>query len=292
MKKIFLFLVMSISLACSTQERKVSVYDVVPFPNEVQEGEGVFNAQGAAVCCCGELDEASRNVVEAFAQKLSAISGVESACGVETACNTQTACGAESACNAGSTCGGKSVCCGEATCDAKTSCGAKGGFAFVYDETVANEAYTLDICPEGVTVKASGLRGFNYAIQTLKQLLCIMEHHAGGVHLEGGIGNNAGIMPALIRSIVHQEHVVGRNLTEAQLALIGRECLGGSCFDNLDIQHIKSLLLSKNGFILLKKRTFAQSHSVGGRKSHLRGVPRPLTGQFANLTYLYTLLKC
>ena len=159
MKKIFSFLVMSISLACSTQERKVSVYDVVPFPNEVQEGEGVFNAQGAAVCCCGELDEASRNVVEAFAQKLSAISGVESACGAESACNTQTACGAESSCCA------KSACCGE------SACGAKGGFAFVYDETVANEAYTLDICPEGVTVKASGLRGFNYAIQTLKQLL-------------------------------------------------------------------------------------------------------------------------
>ena len=39
------------------------------------------------------------------------------------------------------------------------------------DSSVPEEAYVLNVKPEVVYVKASGLRGFNYAIQTIKQLL-------------------------------------------------------------------------------------------------------------------------
>ena len=72
-----------------------------------------------------------------------------------------------------------------------------------------------------------------------------MENNAGGVQDEGGIGNDPGIVPALTAGIVHQEHVIGEDLAEAQLVLIGL-FLEGRTFSDLDIQHIRnSPLLTK-----------------------------------------------
>ena len=118
--------------SCAAQTRQGNVLDVVPYPNDVITGEGVFDAKGAAVTYGSSLDEASVNVIRAFAQKLSAVSGVESVA-------------AE----------GK----------------AQEGFVFLYNEAIPAEAYTLNVTPEAVCIEASGLRGFNYAIQTIKQLL-------------------------------------------------------------------------------------------------------------------------
>ena len=118
--------------SCAEQTRQSNVLDVVPYPNDVKVGEGVFDAQGAAVTYGSSLDEASVNVIKAFAGKLSAVSGVESVAAEGD---------------------------------------AQEGFVFVYNETVPAEAYTLNVTPETVLVEASGLRGFNYAIQTIKQLL-------------------------------------------------------------------------------------------------------------------------
>ena len=54
-----------------------------------------------------------------------------------------------------------------------TECAVNGGdgFRFILDPSLAAEAYTLNVSRNGVEVKASGLNGFNYAIQTIKQML-------------------------------------------------------------------------------------------------------------------------
>ena len=44
-------------------------------------------------------------------------------------------------------------------------------FTFTADPALPEEAYTLNISKKNVEVKASSLRGFNYAIQTIKQML-------------------------------------------------------------------------------------------------------------------------
>ena len=132
MKRILLIATLAALASCAAEVRQRNVLDVVPYPNEVIAGEGVFDAKGAVVTYDSSLDEASVNVIKAFAQKLSAVSGVQSV--------------AEEG-------------------------DAQEGFVFVYNETVPAEAYTLSVTPVAVRVEASALRGFNYAIQTIKQLL-------------------------------------------------------------------------------------------------------------------------
>lgn len=132
MKKIIIaFVAVVACVACSTVAENPKI-TVVPFPNEIVLGEGAFNAKGASVTYDSALDAATVNVINAFAQKLSFVSGAES----------------------------------------PVSAGASDkGFVFVYNGQVPFEAYVLDVTPETVRVEASGLRGFNYAIQTLRQLL-------------------------------------------------------------------------------------------------------------------------
>ena len=65
-----------------------------------------------------------------------------------------------------------------------------------------------------------GVVGGAVGLQTLKQLLGVVEHHAGRVQGEGLIGDDAGIVPALTLGVVHQEHVVGEDLAKAQLGLV------------------------------------------------------------------------
>ena len=133
MKKTILILSVALAvLSCAEAERQDRLSALVPYPNEVQAGEGVFNAKGAAVTYDASLDEATVNVIRSFAEKLSVVSGTENSV-------------AEGA--------------------------AENGFVFVYNAEVPSEAYTLDVTPEVVRVDASGLRGFNYAVQTIKQLL-------------------------------------------------------------------------------------------------------------------------
>ena len=132
MKKLFLLLTIAAAASCTSQLQQGDVLDVVPYPNEVCIGEGLFEAKGASVTYDETLDEASVNVINLFAQKLSEISGKQSAVAAGV---------------------------------------AETGFVFQADSTMSDEAYVLDIKPEKVLVRASGLRGFNYAIQTIKQML-------------------------------------------------------------------------------------------------------------------------
>ena len=132
MKKTLLFLAIALVASCATLSDKSDVHEVIPYPNDVQVGDGTFNAQGAAVTYGTAVDAPSVEVIKAFAQKLSDICGEQSGL-VE----------------------------GE----------AETGFVFAYNGQLPEETYELDVRPEMVLVQASGLRGFNYAIQTIKQLL-------------------------------------------------------------------------------------------------------------------------
>ena len=105
---------------------------VVPYPNSVDINCGVFKANGADFNYDAAIDARSTALISSFAEQLSLVSGTQN----------------------------KLI---EAT--------EGNGFLFLLDETLPAEAYTLDINRRKTVVKASGLNGFNYAIQTIKQML-------------------------------------------------------------------------------------------------------------------------
>lgn len=105
---------------------------VVPYPNSVELKNGVFDVKGAVLNYDATLDQRSKDLVNKFAQQLSLI--------------TETECIA-------------------------TEGQAGNGFSFVLSTEVPAEGYILDIKKNGVTIKAADLNGFNYAIQTIKQML-------------------------------------------------------------------------------------------------------------------------
>ena len=54
---------------------------------------------------------------------------------------------------------------------AEASGSSKAQFVFKYDGNLANEEYTIDVCCNKATIKASALNGALYAIETIKQML-------------------------------------------------------------------------------------------------------------------------
>ena len=96
---------MAMTVANAAAKSKIRV---VPYPNEVTVGNGSFDAQGASVTYDAVLDEATVNVIKAFAEKLSFVSGTQNAVSA-----------------------GKS----------------DEGFVFVYNASLSSEAYTLEVTP-------------------------------------------------------------------------------------------------------------------------------------------------
>ena len=133
------------------------------------------------------------------------------------------------------------------------------------------------LIPLGVAVRAEQLDlavGGTIGLHALKDLLCIVQHHAGRVHLERRIGDNAGVVPALTGVIVHYEHVVGKDLTKAQLALVGGLGLRGGRLCDFDIQHVKTLPFFQilKFFVGIKQKDFRIVPDVRERrKSNFRG---------------------
>ena len=111
---------------------KPSDITVVPYPNKVQLKCGTFEAAGAPFHYQADLDDRSEAVIKGFASQLSLATGKESAVQEGKSCK---------------------------------------GFVFILDEDMQPEAYAINVCPRRVKVTASGLNGFNYAVQTLKQML-------------------------------------------------------------------------------------------------------------------------
>lgn len=106
--------------------------ELVPYPNEISVNRGHFYAAGAQFSFDDGLDSLTTNAIYTFAAKLSEVSTKESVVKKGEAAN---------------------------------------GFVFVKDETIAAEAYEIHIGKEKAELRASGFSGFNYAIQTIRQLL-------------------------------------------------------------------------------------------------------------------------
>ena len=129
-KNLILLSILLAAIACAPKD--VQTINVVPYPNEVNVKSGEFCVVGADMAYSATCDELTKNLVNAFAQQLTLVTGVES----------------------------------EVT-EGKTA----DGFTFTLAENIPHEAYILNVTKKGVEVKASGLNGFNYAIQTIKQML-------------------------------------------------------------------------------------------------------------------------
>ena len=105
---------------------------IVPYPQEITVNEGTCNVAGVDVRCVGDLDDKSVALAEHLADQLSLVSGKKS--------------------------------------QVKHTKAGKG-INLVLDKTLAEEAYTLEIGKKSVVLRASSLRGFNWGVQTLKQLM-------------------------------------------------------------------------------------------------------------------------
>ena len=127
------FLLLLTIIACAACGRNdLSDITVVPFPNDVEVLAGDFDAAGAAFHYAAEIQEPAVNLIKAFAAQLSLVSAQESTV---------------------------------------TEGAGDNGFVFVCNDQLPEEAYTLSVERKCVKVEASSLRGFNYAIQTIKQML-------------------------------------------------------------------------------------------------------------------------
>ena len=62
----------------------------------------------------------------------------------------------------------------------------------------------------------NGAVGGAVGLQPLKNLLAVVEHFGGGVDLQGAVGDDTGVMPALASIVVHNEHMVGHGFAENQ----------------------------------------------------------------------------
>ncbi len=105
---------------------------VVPYPNEVNVRCGSFDAAGAEFHYSTGFDEAAKNIINSFAQQLSLVTGT--GCPVDENVSEE-------------------------------------GFIFIMDTALPEEAYSLTVNRKSVIVRASSLRGVNYAVQTIKQML-------------------------------------------------------------------------------------------------------------------------
>ena len=132
MKKTAILTFLTVFTLLSCTSADNEVINVVPYPNEVEVKAGTFDAAGAEFHLSEELDESTVNIIEAFAAQLSLASGKE--------CATDNN-------------------------------GSRDGFIFTLNSDMPEEAYSLKVSRKAVKVEAATLRGFNYAIQTIKQML-------------------------------------------------------------------------------------------------------------------------
>lgn len=87
-----------------------------------------------------------------------------------------------------------------------------------YAETVTGIVHTFDIFVGTEKLNTAVLA--TICLQTLEQLLCIVEYHCRGFERNRCVGNDTGIVPALLNGIIHKEHMIREIFTEAELAVI------------------------------------------------------------------------
>ena len=59
-------------------------------------------------------------------------------------------------------------------------------------------------------------------LHALENLLAVMQAHSSRIQGQGSVGDDARVMPALALVVIHQKHVIGKNVAEAQLGGVGR----------------------------------------------------------------------
>ena len=141
MKKIICILSLAAAFLTATAANKTkTVINVIPYPQSVEIGKGVFKGVGANFNCDPAIDANCTALIRDFADKITFISGrtnsFASPVGLTKAVDIK-----------------------------KTK-----GFLFLKDASMGPEEYSIDITKKGCVVKASAYNGFLYAIQTLKQL--------------------------------------------------------------------------------------------------------------------------
>ena len=105
---------------------------VIPQPESITVSKGSFSVAGAKICAGKDLDEESLQWVNTFAQRLTLVTGKTS----------------------------------EVVSEPSGRC-----IEFVADAEMPAEAYTLDVTPSSVKIKASSAAGFRFATQTVGQML-------------------------------------------------------------------------------------------------------------------------
>ena len=129
MRRILILASALLAVCCA---RTPQEFHVVPMPESVTLGEGSFRIDGQQIFIDPLLDEASAGAVEAFAERLSLVSGKPSPCSREDT--------------------GQII-------------------RFSLNPNLGNEEYAINVSPSGVVVDASAFNGFLYALETIKQML-------------------------------------------------------------------------------------------------------------------------
>ena len=92
----------------------------------------------------------------------------------------------------------------------------------------------------GVAVRAEQLylviRGA-VRLQTLKALLSVVKHRGRGVQGNRSVGDDSGIVPALTFVIVHDEHMIRKDLSKAQRTGVSGNRLFHSGTGDRNVQH-------------------------------------------------------
>ena len=122
------------AVACCNDAEIMPCPEIIPYPANVEMRAGTFDVAEAKVVLSDELDSLSREYLTAFADHLSVVA----------------------------------------------QSGSKGKIVFKPDTALSSvcpgplgkeENYSINITPRKITVRAAGLNGFIYAVQTLKQLM-------------------------------------------------------------------------------------------------------------------------
>lgn len=131
MMKKLLFIGIVAALFSSCSDRIVEKVNIVPYPQDVIIADGAFDVAGSDVRCVGEVDRATLALAERLADQLSLVTGEKSL-----------------------------------VKDRKGH-----GINLILDPSYSPEEYRLEVKMRRIEITASSLRGFNYGVQTLKQIM-------------------------------------------------------------------------------------------------------------------------
>ena len=138
MKRLLAILSLCLFALCA---RANALEQIVPRPMSAELHKGSLRVSGIAFKCDPAFEAAALDAVERFAAQLGYASG--------KTCVTSSPLGLSEA----------------------LAAGKLKGFVFLHDASLAPEAYSILVAPGHAVVRASGLNGVLYALQTLRQML-------------------------------------------------------------------------------------------------------------------------